>query len=196
MAEHVLVVPEAALTRLGAFTGFRRGSELLTPLLDSPGLEFRPRAEVETDPSVKQLIPYAVFRWRDRLFHYRRGSGGGEARLRALRSVGVGGHINPVDSNARDPYRAGLERELAEEVVIDSPMRESILGLVFDPSTAVGQVHLGVVHLFDVERPAIRPREADLWDAGFAPIAELNADRAAFESWSQFVLDALADSVR
>jgi hypothetical protein len=47
-----------------------------------------------------------------------------------------------------------------------------------------------------VERPAIRPREADLCDAGFAPIRELNADRAAFELWSQFVLDALADSVR
>jgi predicted NUDIX family phosphoesterase len=192
MPEHVLVVPEAALARLGAFKGFRRGPELLAPLLDSPGLEFRPRAEVETDPSVKQLIPYAVFRWRHRLFHYRRGAGGGETRLRALRSVGVGGHINPVDADSRDPYRAGLQRELAEEVVIDSPMRESVLGLVYDPSTAVGQVHLGVVHLFDLDRPAIRPRETDLCDAGFAPVAELNTDRAAFESWSQFVLDALA----
>jgi predicted NUDIX family phosphoesterase len=52
-------------------------------------------------------------------------------------------------------------------------------------------VHLGVIHLFEVERPAIRPREADLCDAGIAPLAELHADRTAFESWSQFVLDAL-----
>ena len=79
-------------------------------------------------------------------------------------------------------------RELAEEVEIDSPMRESVLGLVYDPSTAVGQVHLGVIHLFDVDRPAIRPRESDLCDAGFASLAELCADHAAFESWSQFVL--------
>jgi predicted NUDIX family phosphoesterase len=193
MSEHVLVVPEAALAKLGAFSGFRRGENLLGRLLDSPGIEFRPRAEVETDPTVKQLIPYAVFRWGEQLFHYRRGSGSGEARLRALRSIGVGGHINPVDAGARDPYRAGLERELAEEVVIDSPMRESVLGLVYDPSTPVGQVHLGVIHVFELDRPAIRPREAALADASFAPLGELLADRSAFESWSQFVLDALAE---
>src|SRR5262245_46904983 len=193
MSEQVLVIPAGALDRLGPFTGLRRGGELLSRLLDSPGLEFRPRADVETDPSVKQLIPYVVFRWRDRLFHYTRGATGSEARLRALRSIGVGGHINPVDAAAADPYRAGLERELAEEVSLDSPYRESILGLIYDPSTPVGQVHLGVAHVLDVDRPAVRPREPALAHAGFAPFADLHAERAAFESWSQFVLAALAD---
>jgi predicted NUDIX family phosphoesterase len=194
MSEQVLVIPASALDRLGSFTGLRRGADLLSRLLDSPGLEFRPRADVESDPSVKQLIPYVVFRWTDRLFNYTRGSASTESRLRALRSIGVGGHINPVDAGAADPYRAGLRRELAEEVVIDSPFRGSVLGLVYDPSTPVGQVHLGVVHVLDLDRPAVRAREAALTHAGFAPINELYSERAAFESWSQFALEALADN--
>jgi predicted NUDIX family phosphoesterase len=192
MSEQVLVIPAGALERLGPFTGLRGGADLLPRLLDSPGLEFRPRAEVEIDPSVKQLIPYVVFRWRDRLFHYTRGAAGSEARLRALRSIGVGGHINPVDAGAANPYRAGLQRELAEEVLIDSSFHESILGLIYDPSTPVGEVHLGIAHVLELERPVVQPREAALAEAGFAPITTLYAERDAFESWSQFVLKALA----
>jgi predicted NUDIX family phosphoesterase len=192
MSEQVLVIPAATLDQLGPFTGLRLGGDLLPRLLDSPGLEFRPRAEVETDPSVKQLIPYVIFRWRDRLFHYTRGVAGSEVRLRALRSIGVGGHINPIDAGSADPYRAGLQRELAEEVVLESPFRESVLGLVYDPSTPVGQVHLGVVHVLDLDRPAVRPRETALAEAGFASVHDLSIQREAFESWSRFVLEALA----
>lgn len=196
MNEQVLVIPAQSLEALGPFRGIRLGGELFPRLLDSPGLSFRLREDVETDPSVKQLIPYVVFRWRDQLFHYTRGQSGSEARLRALRSVGVGGHINPVDAAAEDSYRAGLVRELEEEVVIGSPYGESVLGLVYDPSTSVGQVHLGVVHLLELDHPLVRPRESALAEAGFAPIEELRADCAAFESWSQFVLEALVDPSR
>src|SRR5436309_10680442 len=114
--EHVLVIPAATLDRLGPFHGFRADpGHRLADLLDPAGMEFRPRAAVETDPSYKQLIPYVVLRWRDRLFHYTRGAAGGEARLRAKRSVGVGGHISAADAaGSDDPYRAGMGRELTE----------------------------------------------------------------------------------
>jgi hypothetical protein len=48
-----------------------------------------------------------------------------------------------------------------------------------------------VVHLFDVQRPAVRPLEADILEAGFRPIEEILADTAGFESWSQICLEAL-----
>jgi predicted NUDIX family phosphoesterase len=192
--EHVLVVPAAVLDALAPFRGFSAAAAAHLPrLLDPAHLEFRPRSAVETDPSVKQLVPYVVFRCGDELFHYTRGAGGGEARLRALRSVGVGGHVSRADAGgAADPYRAGLLRELAEEVEVGAPYAERVLGLVYDPRMPVGEVHLGVVHEFRLERPAVRPREADLAEAGFAPLRELWEQRAAFETWSQFVLAALA----
>ena len=114
----------------------------------------------------------------------------GEKRLRALRSIGVGGHINPGDSGA-DPYRQGLLREIQEEVILDSPYKDTCIGLINDDSLPVGQVHLGIVHVFELEKPNVRRREKDLTDAGFAPIAELQRRKQEFETWSQFVLDAL-----
>src|SRR4051794_20427491 len=114
--EHVLVIPTTILARLGSFRGLRADlGHCLADLLDPAALQFRPRAAVETDPSYKQLIPYVVLRWRDQLFHYTRGAGG-ESRLRAQRSIGVGGHISAADAaSSGDPYRAGMMRELAEE---------------------------------------------------------------------------------
>jgi len=112
--------------------------------------------------------------------------------LRALRSVGVGGHISAdEDAAAEDPYRAGMLRELREELAIDSPYRETMFGLINDDSTPVGQVHLGVVHLLELDAPRVSPREAALAAAGFAPLAELRAAAAEFETWSQFVLAEL-----
>jgi predicted NUDIX family phosphoesterase len=52
-------------------------------------------------------------------------------------------------------------------------------------------VHLGVVHIFDVERPAVRPREDEIIEAGFRPVEELLADLSRFETWSQICLKAL-----
>src|SRR4051812_37266048 len=186
--EHVLVIPAAALDRLGPVRGLRTDlGGRLADLLGPAHVTFRPRAAVETDPAFKQLIPYVVLRHGGDLFHYTRGVGGGEARLRAMRSIGVGGHISAADAaGAADPYRAGMLRELAEEVDVGSPFAERVLGLVYDPSTPVGEVHLGVVHLLTLDRPAVRPREADIAAAGFAPLAELWDQRAAFETWSQF----------
>jgi predicted NUDIX family phosphoesterase len=88
-------------------------------------------------------------------------------------------------------YREGMQRELAEEVVIDTPYLETIAGLINDDETPVGKVHLGVVHLCDVERPAVSPREEDLLDAGFRPVGEILGRLDEFESWSQIAVRAL-----
>ena len=192
--ECVLVIPAARLAACGDFTGFRPADPgYLAALLDPAAFSFRPRSAVETDPSFKQLIPYVVLRCGGQLFHYRRGTSGTETRLTARRSVGVGGHISEADAaGGDDPYRTGMLRELTEEVEVGADYAEWPFGFIHDPSTPVGAVHLGVVHLFDVAAPAARPREAALAAAGFAPMAELLADRNAFETWSQFVLDELA----
>ena len=189
-AERVLVIPTRLLHEAGLFQGFSPRVEYYLPrLLDARQLGYRPRGEVETDPNYKQLVPYAVLRCGEQIFSYVRGAASGEARLRALRSLGVGGHVNSEDAGpAAAPYRAAMFRELAEEVYLDSPFTERCLGLINDDSTPVGQVHLGIVHVFDLERPEARRREEALTQAGFAPLGELRHCRAEFETWSQFLL--------
>jgi predicted NUDIX family phosphoesterase len=197
--ERVLVVPTSLFHDLGYFQGFSTDVDRYLGRLFLPEhVSYRPRAEVEEDPSFKQLIPYCIFRFRDpalgeTVFQYTRGNGQGESRLRSKRSVGVGGHISAVDAAIEgcDPYQEGLRRELAEEVHIETPYTQRCAGMINDDLTPVGRVHLGVVHVFDVERPEILPREADIHDSGFRPVNELLADLDRFESWSQICLKAL-----
>lgn len=190
-AERVLVVPAALFRQIGDFQGFcPRVQDYLPRLLDPRHLSYRPRAEAENDPTYKQLIPYVVLQWRDQVFHYVRGKRGTETRLQALRSIGVGGHIQAEDGNLFDsPYREAMFREVAEEVHLDSPYREHCLGLINDDRTPVGQVHLGIVHLFELDEPKAQRREQALTRAGFASLAELRFQRTEFETWSQFLLD-------
>lgn len=198
--ENVLVVPTDLFRELGYFQGFSRDvSRYLPQLLEGRQIEYRPRGEMEEDPSYKQLIPYVLFRWTDdngqtQLFQYQRGGGMGEKRLHAKRSVGVGGHISSLDASAGQldhVYREGMRRELDEEVAIDTPYTETIAGLINDDETPVGRVHLGVVHLCDVERPAIAPREEDVLDARFRSVSEILAGLDEFETWSQIAVRAL-----
>ncbi|QDU96360.1 phosphoesterase [Lignipirellula cremea] len=195
--EQVLVLPAARLQELGYFQGFSSDIDrYLAELLDPAHTSYRPRPEMELDPSFKQLIPYVLFRWTDdqgkvSLFQYTRGSGQGEARLHQKRSVGVGGHISSVDGECDDPYLEGMRRELAEEVEIRTPYIEECVGLINDDETDVGKVHLGVVHILDVASPAVVSREEDLASAGFQALPQLLKEIDQFETWSQIVLKAL-----
>ena len=191
--EQVLVIPTKVLHAAGLFQGLSRDVEHYLPkLLDPRHFSFLPRSRAEDDSTFKQLIPYVILKHGDRVFHYRRGQGAGEKRLRALRSIGIGGHINPIDhATSEHPYRHGMLREVAEEVELMSAYRETCLGFINDDSLPVGQVHLGIVHVFELVTPAVKRREIDLMDTGFAAIAELAAAKDTFETWSQFVLAEL-----
>ena len=192
--ERVLVVPTLLFHEIGLFQGFHADVDrYLSTLLDPSYTKFLSRAEAEEDPSYKQLIPYCLFRHGGRFYSYRRGGSGGEGRLHGRRSLGIGGHISEEDAaGSNDPYRAGMLRELGEEVRLDGGYRERVVGLINDDSVAVGRVHLGVVHLFDLDAPQVLPLETSIQGLGFAPPEELAAARDEFETWSQICLDWLA----
>jgi predicted NUDIX family phosphoesterase len=191
--EEVLVIPESRMGLLGGFSGFRPFcDEAFRALLNPAFMEFRPRSQVEEDPSYKQLIPYVLLQanqdGQTSLFQYTRGKGQGEKRLHALRSLGVGGHISREDASGDDLYRSGMQRELNEETIIECDYSEELVGFIYDDTSPVGRVHLGVVHLLQLERPAARAREMELTDSGFAPISKMKAELDRFETWSQLCL--------
>ena len=192
--ERVLVVPSAELDRLGRFQGFSpEVDRYLNGLLVPELIQFLPRSKVEEDPSWKQIIPYVVFRCRDSAFCYTRGKTQGEARLHRLRSLGVGGHVSEEDAEGRkslEAYESAMRREINEEVEIKSPGRVDRVGLINDDSTPVGQVHLGVVHVFDLEHPHVVPREEGLADAEFLALSKVWDLRNEFETWSQICVDS------
>ena len=196
--ERVLGIPAAHLAAWGPFLGLRAATPAERDwLLDPSRFEFRPRSECETDPSFVQLIPYVVLTCLGRVFHYRRGDAGTEARLKSLRSVGIGGHVSEADAaGGADPYLTGLRREVAEEVAIGAAFTERFLGFLRDDRTPVGEVHLGVVHQWELTDEAAEPRESALAGAGWAEVAACAAASAEFETWSQFALAALEQERR
>jgi predicted NUDIX family phosphoesterase len=194
--EHVLVVPTQLFHELGYFQGFCEDVERYRKtLLDPRHTSYRPREQMEQDPSFKQLIPYVIFQLDTpegpRVFQYLRGKGQGESRLHRLRSIGIGGHIASQDANEHEAYEQGMRRELAEELGIETEFRSRCVGLINDDQNAVGQVHLGIVHLCVVDRPALRAREAEILDAGFRGLDEIWRAIDQFETWSQICLRAL-----
>jgi predicted NUDIX family phosphoesterase len=191
--EHVLVVPTQLFRELGYFQGFCTDvGPYLKNLFDPMHITFRPRDEMENDPTFKQLIPYCLFRSGGELFHYRRGKAQGEGRLHSKRSIGVGGHISSQDQNqAVSIYLEAMHREIDEEVYLETTYSDTCVGLLNDDATEVGRVHLGIVHIFDLDAPKVRPRETSMLDAGFASTADLLRDVDQFETWSQLCLNRL-----
>ncbi|MEO1980793.1 MAG: phosphoesterase, partial [Fuerstiella sp.] len=70
---------------------------------------------------------------------------------------------------------------------------ERCVGLINDDETDVGKVHLGIVHIFDLDSPKVAPREKSMIDARFAQPEELLRELDEFETWSQICLTALFD---
>ena len=156
-----------------------------------------PRERAEEDPQYKQIIPYALFRHQDKLLRYVRGKKSGEQRLASKSSVGIGGHINQDDeelsSLERDTYMTGVDREINEELELNCDYTQKAVALINDDSNDVGQVHIGVVHLFELSGNDVRPGESNIRDLKFLNKEKLNNERDALETWSQICLDNLDD---
>ncbi len=201
--ENILVVRRSLFDELGAFQGLNfEPQRYLEALLSRGNNFFLPRSKAETDPTHKQIIPYVLVSCGGRVLYYVRGKKAGEQRLVAKGSIGIGGHMNQEDEELFNyavdeaAYRAGVEREVNEEIRIDSPFEDRIVALLNDDATEVGQVHLGVVHVFQLAEPKVEKREAMITNLSFLTPEELQQRRETLESWSQYCLDGLDKLIR
>jgi predicted NUDIX family phosphoesterase len=193
--ENVLVVRRSLFDELGSFHGLNFEPEkYLRALLSRGNNFFLPRAQAENDPTHKQIIPYAIIAHGETVLHYVRGKKAGEQRLVAKGSIGIGGHLNDSDESLfawdENAYRAGVEREVSEEVKIETAFEDRIVALLNDDTTEVGSVHLGIVHVFRLAEPKVVKREAMITSIAFLKKEELLARRDSLETWSQLCVDS------
>ena len=201
--EQVLVVERNVLERAGMFQGLTFDVELYLRELFVRGVpRFMARSRAEADPAYKQLIPYVIMTHGGKCLSYIRGRRAGETRLVGRRSIGVGGHINPVDemplfdTDFRDAYCTAVKREVAEEVSVEAYYEDRVVALLNDDSTEVGQVHLGVVHHWALESAKVSKREQMITQMAFMSPAELQAVRDSLETWSRLCLDHLDEMTK
>ena len=194
--ENVLVVRRSLFDQLGSFQGLTfEPRKYLDAILSRGNNFFLLRDQAEKDPTHKQIIPYVLLTHAEKVLFYVRGKKAGEQRLVAKGSIGIGGHMNEGDESlfALDEaaYRAGVEREVNEEIKIDTKFEDRVVALLNDDTTDVGRVHLGIVHIFKLAEPKVEKREAMITNLTFLTKDELVARRESLESWSQICVDSL-----
>ena len=191
--EQVLVLPRDRVPGGCDFTGIRAADDSeLQALRDAVREHGRyvPRPVAEVDPGLKQLIPYVVVRQDRELFLMERSSAGGDARLHGKASIGVGGHLNPVDQG-EDPLLDGLRREWSEELIAEFEPAFRLVGFLNDDSNPVGSVHLGVVFTVEADGHAVSVREHEKLTGRFATPDEVLHAWKRLETWSQLTFTAL-----
>jgi len=197
--EQVLVIERKVLDRVGIFNGLMFDVERYLSEIFVQGVPFfMNRSQVEKNPDYKQLIPYVIMGYDDKYLSYVRGKRAGETRLIGNRSIGIGGHINPVDWTlfSAEPYQTYLEavdREVAEEVAVETSHTNHIVALLNDESNEVGSVHLGIVHYWALDAPNVNKREQMITQMAFMTSAELQGIKDTLETWSGLCVDHLAE---
>jgi predicted NUDIX family phosphoesterase len=193
MTERVLVLPREEVPGGCDFHGIRKAdatalSELRAAVTANG--RYMDRSRAEDDPTHKQLIPYVVVRDGERVFLMRRTVAGGDARLHGKASIGVGGHLDPVD-HGDDPLMVGLRREWAEELDAEWEPEFELIGLLNDDGNPVGAVHLGVVFVVEAAGRRVDVREHDKLTGAFVGADAVAAAWDRLETWSQLVATSL-----
>jgi predicted NUDIX family phosphoesterase len=194
--ENILVIKRSLFDKLGSFQGLSFEAEKYLAVILSRGNNFfLPRAQAENDPTHKQIIPYTLLTFEDKVLYYVRGKEAGEQRLVAKGSIGIGGHLNDFDAGLfnldEENYNRVVEREVHEEIHLLAKFQNRVAALLNDDTTEVGRVHLGVVHVFKLAEPKVVKRERMITKLAFLDKAELIARRESLESWSQICVDSL-----
>lgn len=207
--EFVFVVPRSALFPdfyPHGLIRFQDGPAAEASCVSRPAFEaaiaregfFVERATAERTPSWKQVIPYTLVQSGERILLTRRTKNGGEARLHDKHSIGIGGHINPIDLEEgalRNPLPAGARREIAEELDVRGSCEMRAVGILNDDSNSVGAVHVGVVHVMRVEG-SVEVREKEQLEGRLVTPLELRelAERGAnLETWTKLLLPHLEE---
>ena len=202
--EQVLVIERKVIERVGLFNGLMFDVDRYLREIFIQGVpRFLPRSQVEKDPAYKQLIPYVIMSYNGKYLSYVRGKRAGETRLIGNRSIGIGGHINPIDADNSslfaylyENYLTAVKREVAEEVSVETGYTDSVVALLNDESNEVGTVHLGIVHYWTLDAPNVNKREQMITQMAFMTPAELQGVKDTLETWSGLCLNNLTEMAK
>ena len=108
----------------------------------------------------------------------------------------MGGHINPIDKRddhlGKETYMAGVNREIDEELNISGSYTNQIIGILNDDSNTVGKVHLGVVHLIDLDDEEVCANEDAISELTLSPLNRLKGELYdRLETWSSLCIPTL-----
>jgi predicted NUDIX family phosphoesterase len=169
-------------------------------------LEPKARSVAEHDYDTKQLVVYVLINHEQTFLSYQRTPKTTETRLKALYSIGIGGHVNVDDRMQptlfgakeaawKDFVLKAVWREVCEEVQIEraNTQEPRLICFVNDDSNDVGKVHFGLVFVVKLAKPSVALRgERGIGKLSFHTLPELISTRDTMETWSQLLVDFLS----
>jgi len=149
--------------------------------------EFLPRSLMEQDPQYKQIIPYLIFNYQDKLYVMQRQAKASEQRLKSKLTLGIGGHIRQEDLTSNNIIDWAT-REFEEEVDYKGGYKIQPIGLLNDDSNPVGEVHLGVVFLLIADSDNIQVK-SEFKSGKLINLEEGEFEYPLMENWAQICFD-------
>jgi predicted NUDIX family phosphoesterase len=192
MTKHILCLARSDIPDfwLGSRNATKMTETSFFQSLEKSSLYWLPRPDAEKNPDYKQLIPYVLLQDTQgaQLGAYRRA--GREARLHDFWSLGIGGHVEPVNERISLPeiLSKNMHREIDEEIsVLPSFTGPVFQGVINEEETEVGTVHLGLVHLLTVHDAHTLLPGDELVD--FRWVERGKAEELNLELWSRLALE-------
>jgi len=146
----------------------------------------------ENDPSFQQIIPYIIFKYKSKIFVYKRLPKADEPRLHDNYSIGIGGHIDKIDLDNENYIEESMKREFNEEIIYNDPYDFEVIGYIKDDSNDVGKVHFGVCFLIEGYTPNIKVRETDQLQGKLMTKKQITKEiEENFETWSKIAYEAV-----
>lgn len=162
LKEKVLVVKNSVIFRDGEWQGLK--TEKLDYYYDiiQKNHEFIERGAAEDSQEYQQIIPYVLFKFKDKFFLYEYLKGTTETRLHHNYILGIAGHINPIDKSNKDVIEESMMREWNEEVDFDGNIiGKKFVGILNDSRRDVEKVHLGLIYVFEGDGSEIFIKETN-----------------------------------
>ena len=192
--EKVLAIPTKKLYEKGKWSGFRTSNLSWYRRLVNNNAGFFNRSKIETDASLKQIIPQVLFLYKNKIFFHQITPHGEESRLHNLYPIFLGGHVNPIDAKpGQDLVDAAAEREFYEEVEYNGKfLSKKFVGVVNKlTGNQVNEVHVGFVFIFRGDSGSIKTREKQAKNIGLLTLEELKPYVNKMTYWSRLVFPHL-----
>jgi len=136
--------------------------------------KFIPRYDAELNFDNRQIIPYCLVKCADNYFITRRLEG--DARLTGKYSLGVGGHLERVDSEDGNYIKSNIKS-------ID------LIGMICSNNTEVDSTHLGLIYVVTVDGLDVSVKETETLIGDWTSKEDLLNFEGELESWSKISLE-------
>ena len=212
--EYVLVIPRTELKAQGIdYSGVQKFDiNKFTPenfgFLPRDLIDDKSAASIEIGKLLPQVLPYFIIKDEEgRILSYNRK--GKEKGLLGKNSIGVGGHIDLIDSvEANQPdydeltidqavdikqiIQAGLKRELREEIGLTLLQDIDFDLIIAIDSDKTSNVHIALVATIDVESfDELTPNPEEFLEVKYLTTEELfeRSKTTEYEPWSQLLIN-------